>query len=612
MAMMTTKRAGTTNTYYIPLLLFAGAIALYFPSLLELFLKPSVFNIDDARLMDFLLNHEIRPGEVFAAFGSGKYYRPFLELSFLIDQRVWGAEVFGFRYTNLFIHAVNTVLVYLTVGLILRGITSRSIGIAALSSIIFGIHPIAVEPVAWVSGRTDALAAFWGLLSIWLYLSGRDGKWYLFPLSMFCAIGAALSKEVGLSVPLIIASWEMFYSRFYVHANQSIKKRQKTIFIVVLAVIPVYFLLRIGFFPKGDMSAAFLSKGFFSSGVDSSALAFISSFGFYIKKFFYPFPLNFVIEEIDTNVYALLGLFFGLFFIISHFIGRTKKYSFFLFWAMICLSPAALISFTDIAWTKWAERYLYFPLVPLSVITAMVYFELIESLFHKRKGSGKGHLGTAERVVAAAGICILAVFAFATYQRSRLWNDNLAFWADAYRKSPDSISVSSAYAGVLRDKGLIYESEWVLMHALPLTGPKHQIYYTLGNIYWMEGNKVKAEESFILALNEARADQRFALEGPAFKSKILLSLSDLYMAEAKAARDKTDRKERHEKGVAYMNQAYEENPSDTFLLYRIAKEYLVLGDHKKAVDYFKRYINVSSDDAYRQAAIKLIKKMDKT
>jgi len=281
-----------------------------------------------------------------------RYFRPFLELTLLIDQRIWGADAFGFRLTNLFIHAFNTILVYLTVRLILKN-NDRSEEISALSAIIFGIHPIAVESVVWISGRTDPLATMWGLLALWLYLlyattdvfshphpnplpegegecllfpplqgegQGGDGqtplfmtghhvglynRWYLLPVSLFCILASALSKEVGYAIPIIIAVWEIGYSRMYWNAMQG---RQKIIFILSIAVIPAYILLRNIFFDAKDMSLRLIKSGI-SSDITSSSLAFLASFGFYIKKFLYPFPLELVIESINIPIYTILGYF---------------------------------------------------------------------------------------------------------------------------------------------------------------------------------------------------------------------------------------------------------------------------------------------------------------
>lgn len=580
---------------YIVMLLFSAIVALYYPSIIDIFSHPSIFNIDDANLMDLILNHELQIKEVFSPKGTGKYFRPFHELSYLIDQRLWGADAFGFRMTNLLIHAFNVVLVYLTVRLILQN-NERSEEISVLSAIIFGVHPIAVESVAWICGRTDPLATMWGLSSLWLYFSARIyGRWYLLPVSLFCAFASALSKEVGFAIPIIIAVWEIGYSRMYWNETQG---RQKIIFILSIAVVPAYVLLRSIFFDAKDMSLRLIKSGI-SSDITSSSLAFLASFGFYIKKFLYPFPLELVIESINIPIYALIGFVVIIFFVISILINSLRKFSFFLLWALLGIGPPALISFTDIAWTRWAERYLYFSLVPLSVMTSMAYFEFSGKLSCEKK-----------RIVTVVGICILLSLALATYHRSRLWNDNLRFWEDAYSKSLDSINVAVSYANLLIQKEKIDEAGKVLDRAMSLKGPKHQVLYSLGHISRNREDFEKAEVYYKKTLDEASADSRFALEGARFKSRILLSIGELKIAASGRVNDDEKRKNLYLDGVNYFEQAYKENRSDTFLLYRIAKEYLSIGEKEKAVIYFKQYMQVSGDNIYRQAAEKLVSKLE--
>ena len=161
-----------------------------------------------------------------------------------------------------------------------------------------------------------------------------------------------------------------------------------------------------------------------------------------------------------------------------------------------------MISFTDVAWTKWAERYLYFSLVPLSVMTSMAYFELTDKLGYEKNGTA-----------SIVGICVLLSLALATYHRSRLWNDNLSFWSDAYSKNPNSINVAVSYANLLGPKKKIDEAGKVLEHAMGLKGPKHQVLYSLGHISRNREDFEKAEGYYKKTLVEARADSRFVLEG---------------------------------------------------------------------------------------------------
>jgi protein O-mannosyl-transferase len=114
-------------------------------------------------------------------------YRPLSNLSFLLDHQVWGLRPFGYHLTNLLIHLANVALFFW----ILLAVTTPPTALTAAA--IFAFHPLAVEPIHYVSARTDSLPVLFGLLGILLARKERNlGVAGLFLLS-------ALSKETGLA-----------------------------------------------------------------------------------------------------------------------------------------------------------------------------------------------------------------------------------------------------------------------------------------------------------------------------------------------------------------------------------------------------------------------------
>ena len=82
-----------------------------------------------------------------------KTYVPFSSLSLAIDYKIWGLDPFGYHLTNLLLHLINTLLVFWLV----RRLAHRLIP-ALIAALLFGVHPIHVESVAWVSERKDVLS----------------------------------------------------------------------------------------------------------------------------------------------------------------------------------------------------------------------------------------------------------------------------------------------------------------------------------------------------------------------------------------------------------------------------------------------------------------------
>ena len=133
-------------------------------------------------------------------------YRPVVTFSYFIDYSLWHLNPAGFHLTNILLHAVNVVLVYLLVSAV-----SRSRTTAFLTSILFALHPILTEAVNGISYREDLLATtfflgrhFYCLLNPKSTSQNPKFANCLYPLSLFSYLLALCSKEVAITLPLII------------------------------------------------------------------------------------------------------------------------------------------------------------------------------------------------------------------------------------------------------------------------------------------------------------------------------------------------------------------------------------------------------------------------
>jgi tetratricopeptide (TPR) repeat protein len=131
------------------------------------------------------------------------YYRPLLALSFLTDYQVWRANPAGFHLTNVLLHLVSSLLVAL-----LAGRLSGCAVVAALAGLFFAVHPVHVEPVAFVAGRVDSLVTAFVVAAIVAVLMAqrRRGAGRLLWHGMGCLAAAAamLSKETGALGPGLV------------------------------------------------------------------------------------------------------------------------------------------------------------------------------------------------------------------------------------------------------------------------------------------------------------------------------------------------------------------------------------------------------------------------
>lgn len=128
------------------------------------------------------------------------YYRPVMALSLLGDHLLWGDVAGGFHVTSLLVHLVAVGLLY--------GLARQTLpaGRAAVASLIFGLHPIQSEAVAWIAARNDLLAAVGVFAALWLLARptpARCGG------AVLAGLFACLSKESAFLLPVLVLAWPL-------------------------------------------------------------------------------------------------------------------------------------------------------------------------------------------------------------------------------------------------------------------------------------------------------------------------------------------------------------------------------------------------------------------
>src|SRR5262245_39928957 len=157
-----------------------------------------------------------------------RHYRPLRDISYALDFRLWGVSTIGFHFTNVVLHSANAVLVFLLSYRLLgagnpggpegpdrstpaarsvRGLP-QDLQAAVLAALIFAVHPIQTDSVAYVSGRRDLLFSLFYLAAFGLYLSYcRRRSRKLLSLAMGCWVLSLMSKEMAASFPVVVFLW---------------------------------------------------------------------------------------------------------------------------------------------------------------------------------------------------------------------------------------------------------------------------------------------------------------------------------------------------------------------------------------------------------------------
>ena len=204
-----------TRRSLIPFAIALLTTAVFLPAL-----GGSFLNWDDN--VNFLGNPFYRglgPEQIRWAFTSILFghYIPLTRLTWSLNYVLGGMDPRGYHLVNVLLHTANAVIFYFVARRLLAaaGSGGRQLGehersldaAAAVSALVFGIHPLRVEPVAWITGRADLLCAFFVLLATWIHLRAVEHEGPArrgLTLVAAATLGAAILSK-GAALPLVAA-----------------------------------------------------------------------------------------------------------------------------------------------------------------------------------------------------------------------------------------------------------------------------------------------------------------------------------------------------------------------------------------------------------------------
>jgi len=322
----------------------------------------------------------------FTTFHSGNWH-PLTWLSHMLDCRLFGLDPAGPHLVNLAFHIANTLLLFL----LLLNLTSR-LWAAAFVALLFGIHPMHVESVAWASERKDVLSTFFFLLTLLAYAryvelvkEKKSMCWMAYVLAFgFAALGL-MAKPMLVTLPgilFLLDFWPMY--RF----QWPLQSQPKSIFRrLILEKIPFAILAGLScwitFVAHATMGAV-KEQSDFSLSQRLSHLPV--SYVWYIFKLFWPSNLS-IFYPLQTDV-GSQDIFFSsiLLLVLSAFaFWRARKSPYLLvgwFWFVGMMVP--VIGLVQVGNQSYADRYTYLPYLGLFIILAWGVPELLAKLPGRR------------------------------------------------------------------------------------------------------------------------------------------------------------------------------------------------------------------------------------
>lgn len=342
-------------------------------------------------------------------------YKPLAIFSFALEYHFFKLAPGGYHAVNLALHLFNCALVFSLI-FILTG----KLEIGFIVGILFGVHPLHAESVAWVSELKDVLYSLFFLSGLIFYFYSEQGARRKFHyLAVLSFVLSLLVKPMGIVFPFILLLCDYLLRR-------KISIKNKIIFFVIAGGFLLFTFC---------ISSEYISEENQFSHFDSLLIANYSLL-FYLAKLILPISLSVIYPLPQKSAGALPLAFFiaplAVFLLgLSVFLSKryTKKLIFGSLFFLICVLPALQLVPSGNAIV--ADRYSYLPSIGIFYIAA-VSIEWFYKVKLKNQLIGR---------VLAWGILIITVgtFSFLTRQRCNVWQNDATFWEDAVKMYPPDV-----------------------------------------------------------------------------------------------------------------------------------------------------------------------------
>jgi protein O-mannosyl-transferase len=397
---------------------------------------------------------------IFSSYFMGNY-NPLILLSFMFDFHFFRFSAPGYHVHNLMLHLANAVLVYAFFFNLLK----KNSNVAVTIALLFALHPMHVESVAWVSERKDLLYTayyFLSLVSYVFYLQKGRILFYLLTLLFF--ILSNLSKAQAVTLPIVLILIDYFTTR---------KFEWKP----VLEKIP-FFLISLMF----GIVAIFAQKA--NNYVNPHGIPVFQSLFYapyslwvYFVKFFVPayqiavyeYPLNSA-GTIPSYIYISPLIFLILVFVVWKTYKSHKYVTFGLLFFLAVIFP--VLQFLPVGSAIIAERYTYVPYIGLSLIIAVAFWENRSGMTLKNR-----------RILDYAGLFILLLMTALTWNRTEVWKDSVALWTDVMKKNPGCVQAYINRAFIYNENKQYDYALADLTDGLKIDSTNYTLYKNRGIIY---------------------------------------------------------------------------------------------------------------------------------
>ncbi len=432
------------------------------------YIRDNLFLDDPAHIPLYFVNDEC-----VGLFAGTAYYRPLTTTSFALDKLAWGDWAGGYHATNLLLHLGACLLLFLLARR-LTGSWEAALG----AGILFAVHPVNVEPVAWIAARADLLCGLFLLASFLAFPPpSRAGGRTPWP-SLLAFLLALASKEVAVILPALLFLHLLLAGEGGGKgegARARLAGLARPLFPYLL-LAAFYLVLRLLVLGDSPWEPAPLSLRAATAG---------ATYLFHIAHAFLPLGLRIfydmsphtaLLSPLPLAGWALAAVLGAAPWLVRR---RFPVVPLGVAWFLLALLPAsnlpALLQPSPVA-----DRYLYIPLLGLGLALAGLLAPAL------RAPAGRRLLPWALAALALGA-------AFLSSQRVPLWKDQGTLFREAERHAPDNPYVLINLGNALLEEGKVEEAERVFLR-LPGLGVRNAAIINLARCALAKGDTASARD----------------------------------------------------------------------------------------------------------------------
>ncbi len=386
------------------------------------------------------------------------YYRPLFLVDFILESRLFGVKPAGYHFTNLLFHILSVCLLFL----FLKKIKIPPAD-SFLLSLLFALHPVLTQAVAWIPGRNDMLLMIFFLTAFLLLIRYLEKPSpVILALHVLALLAALFTKETAIIIPVIMAIFSL----------TCLKPGWKKLLMPIagwIMAMAIWMLVR---------STATLSKDWTTPGsMLMTGLGRIGVIVQYVGKIFIPVNLTVFPETGDiTMIWGFVAIA-GFVALIVYSKSYSKPLTWLgLFWFILFLMPVLIVpkSLND----QVFEHRLYLPMIGILLM-------LSQTLpFGKTLEPGKK---------LAVVVAIVLLFSVQSFVRSAYFSDPLTFWTHAVEGSPHSAFARTLLGTKVEDPA---DRERLFREAYRLDPNLKNLNYYLGKVLFSKHRSDSAEYYF--------------------------------------------------------------------------------------------------------------------